>query len=813
MINFIFIIGIILLMSVTVYHSPKLWIWSFTNLIYLLVFSHWFSVAHNLLVIWTSIFIIVSLLNIRVLRNIITYKIFTILKSLKAHLSETEKLALTAGNSWYEKDLLLGIPDFNKLHHYSKFILSEEEQQFIDNEVTAVCALVDEWQVTHVEHDLSLATWDFIRAKGFLGIVIDKKYGGKGFSPLAHSQIVTKLATKSTSLAVTVMVPNSLGPGELLQHYGTEEQKNYYLPRLATGEEIPCFALTGPTVGSDATAIPDKGVVCYGQYNNQRVLGIELSNVDKRYITLAPIATLIGLAFNLHDPDNLLAGVGKTGITCALLPHNYTGLEIGNRLLPLDQAFMNGTIRIKQTFIPMEFIIGGQQMAGSGWKMLVECLSIGRAISLPACGTGQSILATITTSAYAKIRQQFNSEIGSFEGVEAALATMGGITYMLNATRQFTVNAVANNLKPAVASAIAKYHLTENARHVLNNAMDIHGGKAIMMGKNNYLASAYQAIPIAITVEGANIMTRNLLIYGQGIMLNHPFLANIYTALNDDDFNKFDTNLCGFCGRISQIKVRSYFHAITAGIFANGYKSSEFHKYYKQITRMSAALSFISECTILFVGAKLKYRERLSARLGDALSYLYMACATLKFYQDNNKHVNDKLFVEWTLQHCLYNTQESLIAALDNFNVFFLGSILKRVLFLYGRPYMKPNDKLEHKVTEQLLTNSSVRQRLKDICYLDDIPNNPTGKLEKAYLLWLETTTARQKVAQAVKTKQLSKDSGDVYLAANDKGIISDNEYQAIKQALNIINDVIQVDEFSPYHFGTKNAHSDWQTA
>ena len=538
-----FIMGFLLLTLIVLYNKPRLMVWTLTIFIYLLLTK---LLGLN---VSTFVFFCVSLtylgiavfFNIKPLRYILSRVIYSKAKKIIPGISETEKLALDAGDAWYEKELFLGKPDFNLLHNSRKFTLSAEEKNFLDIETTQLCNMIDEWHITNVEKDLPVALWDFIRDKGFFGLVIKKEYGGKGFSAAAHSEIVMKIATRSVSGAVTVMVPNSLGPGELLYHYGTAQQKEYYLPRLAKGLEIPCFALTGPISGSDATAMPDKGVVCYGEHDGKQVLGIRLSNINKRYITLAPIATLVGLAFKLEDPDSLLAGTGRAGITCVLLPHNHPGLKIGNRLLPLNQVFMNGTVRIEETFIPIDWIIGGQEMAGEGWRMLVECLSIGRSISLPACGTANALFSTVMTSAYATIREQFKTSIGQFEGVEDQLAKMGGVSYMMNATRQFTVGSVDEGIKPAVASAISKYHLTENGRTVMNSAMDVHAGRAIIMGPNNYLASQYQGVPVGITVEGSNIMTRNLLIYGQGMMQCHPYLRDIYESLtNDSQFKKFD---------------------------------------------------------------------------------------------------------------------------------------------------------------------------------------------------------------------------------------------------------------------------------
>jgi acyl-CoA dehydrogenase len=811
-----FILGFFLLTLVLLYFTPRLIVWTTAMLIYLVLAHLIFrdSISSGAFGLFSLIYLVVAVFfNIKPLRALLSKKVYHVAKTMIPGISDTEKLALDAGDPWYEKEVFRGMPDYKLLHNINKFTLTKEEQDFLNNETTQLCDMIDEWKVTHIDHDMPVEVWNFIREKGFFGLVIKKEYGGKGFSAAAHSEIVMKIATRTVSGAVTVMVPNSLGPGELLYHYGTTEQKDYYLPRLASGKEIPCFALTGPTAGSDATSIPDKGTVCYGEHNGKKVLGIKLTKVDKRYITLAPIATLVGLAFKLDDPDNLLAGVGKVGITCALLPHDHPGLEIGNRLFPLNQVFMNGVVRIKEAFIPMDWVIGGQAMAGEGWRMLVECLSIGRSISLPACGTANALLSTVTTSAYSIIREQFKVSIGSFEGVEDQLAKMGGLTYMMNATRQFTVGSVDEGIKPAVASAISKYHLTENGRTVLNSAMDIHAGRAIIMGPNNYLARSYQGAPVGITVEGANIMTRNLLIYGQGMMQCHPYLRTIYESLmGDEGFNEFDNAMFGFAGYAAQIKIRATFQAFTCGAFANGYSASKYNKYYKKITRLSSAFALVSNSAIIFIGGNLKLKERISARLGDAMSYLYMACATLKYFKDNGERVSDEVFVQWVLEHCLFSAQTALVEVMDNFGVSYVGCVLKVLLFPYGKPYKKPSDKLEHLISQNLLNDSETRQVFKAMCHIPNRNDDLIGRVEIAFQEVLLTNPIKAKIHKAIRAKQLPKGSvSKVAAKAQELGIITEEELSLLSKAAKHANDVIQVDEFGPYELGPKNAHPDWQ--
>ena len=813
----IFVLGFLLLTVVVLYIRPLLLVWTIAVLIYLGVACLLFrdSISMSTLSMFSFIYLgVVVFFNIKPLRWILSKPIYFVAKKVIPNISETEKLALDAGDSWYEKEVFSGMPDFKRLHAIKKFTLSQEEQDFLNNETTQLCSMINEWQVTHVEGDMSIEVWNFLREKGFFGLVIKKEYGGKGFSAVAHSEIVLKIATRTVSGAVTVMVPNSLGPGELLYHYGTTEQKDYYLPRLAKGQEIPCFALTGPTAGSDATSIPDKGTVCYGEYEDKKVLGIKLTNVDKRYITLAPIATLVGLAFKLEDPDNLLSGVGKVGITCALLPHNHPGLEIGNRLLPLNQVFMNGVIRIKEAFIPMEWVIGGQAMTGEGWRMLVECLSIGRSISLPACGTGVALMSTVTTTAYAVIREQFKVSIGNFEGIEDQLAKMGGLTYMMNATRQFTVGSVDEGIKPAVASAISKYHLTENGRTVLNGAMDIHAGRAIIMGPNNYLARAYQGTPVSITVEGANIMTRNLLIYGQGMMQCHPYLRTIYESLiGENGFKEFDKAMFGFVGYAMQTKLRAIFHAFTVGVFAKGYSNSKFNSYYKKITRLSSAFALVSNSAIIFIGGNLKLKERISARLGDTMSYLYMACATLKYFKDNGENTSDEIFVKWVLEHCLFSAQNALSEVMDNFGVSYVGCTLKALVFPYGKPYKKPSDKLEKLLSHNLQGDSDTRKAFKAMCHIPNSYDDLIGRVEIAFQDVLLTNPIKDKIHKAIKEHKLPKASIDkIASKAFELCIINIDELELLKTAAKHTSDVIQVDEFGPYELGPKNAHPEWAT-
>ncbi|MGZ5063875.1 MAG: acyl-CoA dehydrogenase, partial [Usitatibacter sp.] len=488
-----------------------------------------------LTVLWIAVAVFAAIGIVKPLRRmLVTRPIFGIYKKILPQISQTEQEALDAGSIWWDADLFTGKPDWEKLLAYPEPKLSAEERAFIDGPVEELCGMLNEWDITHNRMDLPPEAWKFIREKGFLGIIIPKSFGGLGFSAYAHSEIVTKISTRSGTAAVTVMVPNSLGPAELLIHYGTDEQKNHYLPRLAKGLEIPCFALTNPEAGSDAGAIPDFGIVCKGTHEGREVVGVRLT-WDKRYITLGPVATILGLAFKLFDPEKLIGDKEDVGITLALIPTSHKGVNIGRRHIPLSGAFMNGPNSGTDVFIPMSWIIGGEKQVGNGWRMLVECLAAGRSISLPSMSMAAGKLSTRATGAYARIRSQFKTPIGKFEGVEEPLARIGGNTYLMDATRKLTMAALDMGEKPSVISAICKYHMTERMRSILNDAMDIHGGKGIMMGPNNYLGGAYINIPIAITVEGANILTRSMIIFGQGAIRCHPFVLKEIASANAND--------------------------------------------------------------------------------------------------------------------------------------------------------------------------------------------------------------------------------------------------------------------------------------
>ena len=649
-------------------------------------------------------------------------------------MSETEQQAIGAGTTWFDAELFRGNPDWKKLHNYPQPRLSAEEDTFLNGPVEQVCAMMNDWHTTHEIADLSPEIWQFLKENKFFAMIIKKKFGGLEFSAYAQSRVLQKLTGVSTVLASTVGVPNSLGPGELLQEYGTKSQQDYYLPRLASGKEIPCFALTSPEAGSDAGAIPDKGIICRQNFEGKEVLGMRL-NWDKRYITLAPIATVLGLAFKLEDPEHLLSQETELGITCALIPTHIEGITIGRRHFPLNIPFQNGPTQGKDVFVPLDYIIGGSDMAGHGWRMLVECLSVGRAITLPSNSTGGVKATALATGAYSRIRCQFKLPIGKMEGIEEPLARIGGNAYLMDAVTTMSTGAIDLGEKPSVISAIAKYHLTEKMRSSIIDAIDIHGGKGICMGPNNYLARSYQGAPIAITVEGANILTRSLIIYGQGAIRCHPYiLAELQAANNNNEeqaLNDFDHALFGHIGfSISNI-ARSLWCSITGSRFLPSPFNDETRHYYQLLTRFSANLAMLSDIAMLALGANLKRKERISARLGDVLSHLYLASACLKRFNDEGRQQDDLPLLQWSVEDSLYQCQQAVDAIINNFSNKWLAYILRVIIFPLGTWLTKPSDNLDHKVAKLLQTPSTARSKLGQGQYLTRNTDNIFGLLEQ----------------------------------------------------------------------------------
>ncbi|RZQ52932.1 acyl-CoA dehydrogenase [Pseudoalteromonas phenolica] len=749
--------------------------------------------------IFLAIVLPLSLSNIR--QQYISGPLFKAFKKVTPTMSETEKSAIDAGTTWWEADLFCGNPDWRKLHQYPKPRLTPEEQAFLDGPVEEVCAMLDDWKATHELTDLPEDVWQYLKDKKFFAMIIKKQYGGLEFSAYAQSCVLQKLTSKSTLLSSIVGVPNSLGPGELLQHYGTQEQKDHYLPRLAKGDEIPCFALTSPEAGSDASSIPDFGVVCKGEWNGEETLGIRLT-WNKRYITLAPVATVLGLAFKLRDPDGLLGDDKEPGITCALIPTNTPGVKIGRRHFPLNVPFQNGPTQGEDIFVPIDYIIGGAKMAGQGWRMLVECLSVGRVITLPSNSTGGIKSLALASGAYSRIRRQFKLPISKMEGIEEALAKLGGYAYSTDAAVTMSTGAVDLGEKPSVVSAILKYHLTEQMRDSTKHAMDIHGGKGICLGPNNYLGRGYQGAPIAITVEGANILTRNMIIYGQGAIRCHPFVLAELNAVSMEDkreaLNSFDKSLMGHIGFTISNLVRTKWLALTGARFTKVPFNDETADYYRNAARFSAALAFMSDICMAVFGGSLKRRERISARLGDLLSYLYLVSATLKRYNDEGRQIEDLPFVQWSCQEHLYLCQRALADLINNMPFAPLRFALKLMLFPFGRPVRKPTDKLEQKIAHLLQTPNNARNRLAAHIYTTDEPLNLIGKQEQTLKDILEIEPLFDKICRAKGQKipfmQLDKVAAD----ALEAGIISKDEADKLAAVEAKRLDVINVDDFDP---------------
>jgi acyl-CoA dehydrogenase len=715
-------------------------------------------------------------------------------------MSETERDAIEAGSVWWESELFRGAPDWQKLHNYPSVKLNDEEQAFVDGPVNELCAMIDDWDITHKRLDLPEQVWTFLKKNGFFGMIIPKKYGGLEFSAYGHSAVVMKLAGRSTSVGVTVMVPNSLGPAELLLHYGTEAQKDHYLPRLANGTDIPCFALTGPEAGSDAGSIPDTGIVCEGEFEGKQVLGLKL-NWEKRYITLGPIATVLGLAFKVYDPNGLLGGKVELGITCALIPVTTPGITIGNRHFPMNSAFQNGPNSGKDVFIPMEYLIGGADNIGKGWRMLVESLSAGRGISLPAVGAAAGKTTARFTGAYAYIRKQFNTSIGKFEGVEEPLARIGGLSYVMEAGRLLTLSALDNGVKPSVITAILKHYNTEMMRQVLNDSMDVHGGKGICMGPSNYLARPYQSIPVGITVEGANILTRTMIIFGQGAIRCHPYLVKEMDAatMSDDAAGAlaFDKALTGHIAYFVTNLCRAFVFGISGSHLAASPVSGRIGTYYKRLGQMSSAFAVTSDLVLMILGGSFKRKEKLSGRFADALGYMYYASAVLKKFEDDGRQKADIPLVEWSAKHCLYQVQIALDEILRNFPVKSLGILARIIIFPLGLNLRQPNDSLGHRVSSLLISPSEARDRLTHGIYISEDDNDNTGCLEDAFekVLLAEPIERRLKVSQQVKSGLQSYQQWIDELVATS--VLKPEEADTLLSAQAATRKVIMVDDFT----------------
>ena len=735
-------------------------------------------------------------------RSLFSAPLFAWFKRVLPPMSATERDAIEAGTVWWDGELFSGRPDWDTLLAYPKAQLTEEEQAFIDGPTEALCTMVSDWQIGQ-QMDLPAEAWAHIKEHGFFALIIPKQYGGKGFSAYAHSQVAMKLATRSGDLASTVMVPNSLGPAELLLHYGTDAQRDHYLPRLARGEDIPCFALTGPLAGSDAGAMPDTGIICKGQWQGEEVIGLRL-NWEKRYITLGPVATLLGLAFKAYDPEHLLGEEEDLGISLALVPTETPGVEIGRRHLPLGAAFMNGPNSGKDVFIPLDYLIGGQEMLGKGWMMLMNCLSVGRSISLPAVGTGAAKFTSLTTGQYSQIREQFNVPLAAFEGIQEALARIGGNAWLMDSARILTANAVDLGEKPSVLSAILKYHLTERGRECISHAMDVHGGKGIVMGPNNYLARSWQGAPIFITVEGANILSRNLMIFGQGAIRCHPYVLKEMALAGREDqdqaLQEFDSLLLQHIGFAVSNATSSLVLSLGLGVFSQVPGDRISRPYFRALNRLAAAFALLADTSMMLLGGELKRRERLSARLGDVLSHLYLASAALKRYHDLGYPEHSQPMLRWAVEESLGKAEQALEELLGNFPNKLLGCALRVLVLPFGRRHKGPSDELDAQMAEIIGRNSGdpALEELLEGCYRPQAEQDPVGALQYAMNLLREAQPLQKKLHKAVKADQVQALPGQSLIeAAVGAGVLSAEEGHALQQAEAARRVVIDVDDFA----------------
>lgn len=783
------------------YTRASLIIWTASVALFLILATSFNGLTICLTLGWIVFLLLAVPFNVRKWRRqFISQRLLNFYRRVMPTMSRTEREAISAGTVTWEGDLFRGNPKWEKLLALPPAKLSQEEQAFLDGPVDTLCSMINDWDITHTRLDMPPEMWSFLKEQGFFALIIPKAYGGKEFSAYAHSQVLIKISGRSITVSSTVAVPNSLGPAELLLHYGTEEQKKYYLPRLAKGEEIPCFALTSPTAGSDAGSMTDHGIVCWQEVEGKKTLGIRL-NFDKRYITLAPIATVVGLAFKLYDPDKLLGNKEDIGITCALIPRNTPGITIGRRHFPLDNPFQNGPIHGKDVFIPVDWIIGGVAQAGKGWRMLMESLAAGRSISLPASAVGGAKVLSYATGAYARIRKQFNTPIGRFEGVEEPLARIGAYTYIMDAARTLATASVDTGEKPSVASAIVKYHVTELGRKVVCDGMDIHGGKGICLGPKNYLGRGYEGAPIAITVEGANILTRNMIIFGQGAIRCHPYVLAELEAAKLPDANEsliaFDKAVMKHIGFAISNVVRSLLLGLTSSFFVRAPKG-KMKRYYQQATRFSSAFAFISDVCMLVMGGNLKRKETISARLGDILSYLYLLSATLKHYHDQGENVDDLPVVRYAALHCLFEIQERFDEIIKNFPNRPLAWVLKMLIFPIGERFSKPRDRINHKIAQLLMAPTETRQRLANGAYLSSNHGNVLADVQDALMKTIASDPTEKIIKAAKKEGSITGYTAfEQAQSALEKKIITVEQFDLYIQAEAARMKVIAVDDFS----------------
>ncbi len=755
------------------------------------------------LVGWIPALLAVLMAIPAVRRLLLVEPAFAMVKKVLPKVSETEQEALDAGTIGFDAELFSGHPDWEKLRAVPPIVLTAEEKAFIDGPCDELCRMVDDWQIRFDDKDIPDTIWKFVGRHGFLGMLISKEHGGLGFSAQAQSLILGKIASRSPDVATIVMVPNSLGPGELIEKYGTDEQKHYYLPRLAKGLEIPCFSLTGPTSGSDAATMRDIGTVVRAMHEGRETLGIKLS-WDKRYITLGPKATLVGLAFRLFDPDKLIGDKADIGITLALIPANHPGVNIGRRHLPSGSAFPNGPNWGKDVFIPIDWVIGGQKMAGHGWRMLMECLAAGRAISLPSSATAAAKAMLRFTTAYTRIRKQFGLPIAKMEGIEEPLARMVETAYVNEAARAVTAAMVARGEKPSVISALMKYQTTERMRRTVNDAMDIHGGRAICDGPMNYIQAAYQAVPVGITVEGANILTRTLITFAQGALRSHPYLYKEVKAVQDADAQRglaaFEDAFLGHIQFAVGNVFGALFHNLTGGMLAHvpekAYGTAE---WYRQLSRSARNFALVADLTVALLGGGLKVKQKLTGRLADALSELYMLSCVLKRYEDDGKPAADRQIVELAARNGLYRFQVALRGTIENFPVTWARILMRSIVYPLGSHYHQAPDRLGHDVVRLVLEPGEVRDRLTRFMFVSKDVNDPTGLLEVTLEKVIAAEPAEKKLDRAVRDGVVMRYHGRDWIGdAVAKNVITESEGIALREVEVLTARVIAVDHFDP---------------
>ena len=731
--------------------------------------------------------------------NWLTPRVFAMFKKVAPKVSDTEKVALEAGTVGWDGELFTGRPDWHNLLINRHTGLSDEEQAFVDNQCTQAISMCNAWDLAVERADLPKELWDFLKQEKFFGMIIPKEYGGLGFSAKAQTAVLQKLAANEM-LMVTVGVPNSLGPGELLVKYGTQEQKDYYLPRLADGREVPCFGLTGPRAGSDATSIPDTGIVCKQEIDGKEVLGIRL-NFEKRWITLAPVATVVGLAFRMFDPDGLLGDTKDYGITCALIPRETEGMEIGRRHCPIGSPFMNGPIKGKDVFIPLDYIIGGQEMAGQGWRMLVECLSVGRCITLPSGAAGAAAYAVGTAGGFTRIRRQFNTPVAEMEGVQAPLARIAGKTYIAQAAVNHTANMIDRGEKPAVPSAILKYHLTEFQRDILTDAMDVHGGKTVTLGPRNYLGIGYSGAAVSITVEGANIMTRSLMIFGQGAIRCHPYVLKELAAKDNDDIKAFDEAFFGHAGLIFGNAARAFTQALGIGKADVPFDSAS-RPYAQALARFSSAFGLCADAAMTTLGGELKMRELISARLGDMLANLYLASMVLKNWYETQPVDGEKELMQYSMTLLLHRTEKALDEFLKNLPNRPAAMALRAVTLPLGRRWAEPGDELTRKLANSISTDTPVRSKLTESAWTTAGEGGVANPLAQYNSLLKDYGKAEQLYRKATKAyakgelPMTALHPEERFEAALEAGVFSQEEADFMREYEVLVLEMLTVDDF-----------------